>query len=62
MKIRFLNMDWFNPSITKKELGLKLDITETKFGRIVYEVIDERLFFLAIIKYGIEFTEVKCSM
>jgi hypothetical protein len=55
-------MDWFNPSITKKELGLKLDITETKFGRIVYEVIDERLFFLAIIKYGIEFTEVKCSM
>jgi hypothetical protein len=53
MKIKFPNMDWFNPSITKKEMGLKLDITQTKFGRIVYEVIDKRVFFLARLEHGL---------
>jgi len=28
----------------------------------IYRVIDEKLLFLSVIKYGIEFTEVKCSM
>ena len=26
----------------------------------LYEVIDKHLFFLAVIKYGIEFEEIKC--
>jgi hypothetical protein len=49
----------------------QLDIPSWKFGIeipkfktsvYIWEVFDEKLFFLMAIKYGIEFEEIKCSM
>jgi hypothetical protein len=34
---------------------------EHQNGR-VFKVIDKQLFFLAVLKYGIEYDEIKCSV
>jgi hypothetical protein len=46
--------DWCNK---EKLVGLKAIL-----GINVYEVINKQLFFLAVIKYGIIYEELKCSM
>jgi hypothetical protein len=58
MKIKFLNMDWYNYRLQKKDIGIELNIDYTNYGRIVYDVIDKSLFLLAVIQYGIMFDEV----
>ncbi len=40
---------------TEKELGLKYVPTSFHY----YEVIDERLFFLSVLKYGIRYERIK---
>jgi len=41
-------------SITSVEIGLKL-IAKNEWGERLYEVIDKQLFFLSVIKNGIEY-------
>jgi hypothetical protein len=38
--------------------GLELITSATSYNGYTYEVIDEHVFMLAVIKYGIEFTEI----
>ena len=59
MNIILLEGDWrqTNPDLTSYEIGIRYDK-----NRVSYEVKDEHLFFLSVIKYGIEFKELKCSV
>jgi hypothetical protein len=73
MDIRFINFqkdlqDLIYPA-RWKEIGLYpyhykkfKDSYGNTIGQWTYKVMDKNLFFLAVIKYGIEFEEVKCSM
>jgi len=60
MMIEFQNPDNMM-SMTNESIGLAYRYTNPKYH--VYEVIDENLFFLSVIKYGLEFRVLKyCSM
>jgi len=55
MKIKLNNKSWqhlFHHSIQPKEYGLEYD-----YGILFYNVIDKPLFFLSVIKHGLEFEE-----
>jgi hypothetical protein len=58
MKIRILNYRWIYKNmigIQPSEVGLG---NPSKDGGFVYEVKDVKLFFLSVIKYGLEFKQV----
>jgi len=45
----------------KHILGIDIRGLVSGSNYIKYEVIDKQIFMLAVIKYGIEFEEIKCS-
>ena len=58
-----IDAEKFDPDTTAAEVGLKSTLRHalnirSKFGRVIYNVIDEHTFFLACIEHGIEFEEV----
>lgn len=64
MHIVLLNDDWIYGfrSVTQSDIGIKqTNSTTSTVGEItewIFEVIDEKLFLLSVLKYGIDFKEV----
>jgi hypothetical protein len=56
MNIILLEGDWTqtNPNLTSYEIGIRYDKKA-----VSYEVKDEHLFFLSVLKYGIAYKVVK---
>lgn len=49
-------------TFTNPTLYVGLFVPKVSKSVFEYEVVNKQLFFLSVIKYGIEFEEVKCSM
>jgi hypothetical protein len=54
MKILIKNLAWVDFYSGGEPIGV-----EYRYEKDIYEVTDKQLFMLAVIKYGIEFKEVK---
>lgn len=54
-------MTWNNSmeDLTEKDLGIKYDLESSSILESVHDVVDKEKFFLAVIKYGFEFKEMK---
>jgi hypothetical protein len=51
---------WGMSGLKEKDIGVSYNNKESKNSKFcIYDVIDEQLFFLSVLKYGIEFEEAK---
>ena len=60
MFVRIKEKDWENIPLYLTFDAYVDQIGLRYFSDTVYKVIDKQLFFLSVIKYGFEFTELKC--
>ena len=62
MFIRITSWGHYRDALFSYQLGLKMIEPICLGNARNYTIIDKQLFMLSVIKYGLEFTELKCSM
>jgi hypothetical protein len=63
MNIVLWKAEWKSPHVTSLEIGIRYNSEITKRFKLknvsIYEIIDEQLFMLAVIKHNIDFEKVE---
>ncbi len=56
-----VSVTWNNSmeDLTETDIGILYDLKSSSILESVHDVVDKEKFFLAVIKYGIEFKEMK---
>jgi len=59
-----VTVTWNNSmeDLTETDIGILYDLKSSSILESVHDVVDKEKFFLAVIKYGIEFKELKFCM